>query len=73
MGNLFAGDDAVGIHAAPRRKAHNFEEVDIFEMSQLGVDWVDLYLCQIWLNLLTYLFIKREAIFVELRGGPVLP
>ena len=59
MGNLFAGDDAVGIHVVPRRKAYNFEEVDIFEMSQVGVDWVNLYLCQIWLDILTYLFIKR--------------
>jgi len=47
MGNLFAGDDGVGIHVVSRLKAHNFEGVDIFEMSQVGVDWVDRYLCQI--------------------------
>jgi hypothetical protein len=59
MGNLFAGGGVVGIHVVPLLKAHNFEGVDIFEMRQVGVDWVNLYLCQIWPNLLTYLFIKR--------------
>ena len=42
IGNPFAGDDAVGIHVAQRLKTHNFGGVEIFAVSQVGVELLDL-------------------------------
>ncbi|MFB3060727.1 MAG: hypothetical protein ACE10C_05080 [Candidatus Binatia bacterium] len=42
IGNPFAGDDAGRIHVVQRLKAHNLEGMDIFEVSHIGVDLLDL-------------------------------
>jgi len=42
IGNLLAGDDAIGIHVAQQLKSDNLKGIDILEVSQGGVGLLDL-------------------------------
>lgn len=42
IGNVLAGDDAIGISVAQQLKADNLKGIDILEMSQGGVGLLDL-------------------------------